>query len=455
MENFSFRSSVKKYVNGSILLIFATVAAFIVANLDATSEWYKQAFDQPVSLSVGKFNIFSHDGLPMTAGAFINDFLMAIFFLSVGLEIKREILCGELSTVRKAMLPVIGACGGMLVPVIVFFIINTLSSSNPLASRGMAIPMATDIAFSLGVLSMFSKRVPIGLKVFLAALAVADDLGGIFVIAIKYTDHLNLVYLQWALFFIGLLIVGNWRRIHVKSFYVTVGCALWYCMHGSGIHATIAGVILAFCVPASLRNGTKFYIERLRKCLSNFPVIEVTHADRSKPALLTESQVHQLKSIESASDRLISPLQDLEDSLKNPINLLIIPLFAFANAGVNLSGMDLSNLFSGVGLSVLLGLLVGKFVGVFSFSWISIKMGWVQLPANSTWKSFASVCMLCGIGFTVSMFMADLSYRPVNELGMLADSKLGILCGSIASALIGAFLLNKHLPKDASETVTK
>ena len=254
---------------------------------------------------------------------------------------------------------------------------------------------------------------------------------------------------------IGLLIFGNWRRIHVKSFYVTVGCALWYCMHGSGIHATIAGVILAFCVPASLRNGTKFYIERIRKCLSNFPVIEVTHADRSKPALLTESQVHQLKSIESASDRLISPLQDLEDSLKNPINLLIIPLFAFANAGVNLSGMDLSNLFSGVGLSVLLGLLVGKFVGVFSFSWISIKMGWVQLPANSTWKSFASVCMLCGIGFTVSMFMADLSYRPVNELGMLADSKLGILCGSIASALIGAFLLNKHLPKDASETVTK
>ncbi|MBO7172114.1 MAG: Na+/H+ antiporter NhaA, partial [Bacteroidaceae bacterium] len=183
MENFSFRSSVKKYVNGSILLIFATVAAFIVANLDATSEWYKQAFDQPVSLSVGKFNIFSHDGLPMTAGAFINDFLMAIFFLSVGLEIKREILCGELSTVRKAMLPVIGACGGMLVPVIVFFITNALSSSNPLAARGMAIPMATDIAFSLGVLSMFSKRVPIGLKVFLAALAVADDWGGLVVLA--------------------------------------------------------------------------------------------------------------------------------------------------------------------------------------------------------------------------------------------------------------------------------
>lgn len=448
MENYSFRSSFKKYVNGSVLLIMATVAALIVANLDATSEWYQLFFDQPVRLSVGKFNIFSHDGHPMTVGAFINDFLMAIFFLSVGLEIKREVLCGELSTVRKAMLPVIGACGGMFVPVLVFFLICAYSSSNPLAGRGMAIPMATDIAFSLGVLSMFGKRVPVGLKVFLAALAVADDLGGIFVIAIKYTDKLNTGYLLGALCAVAALVIGNWRQIRIKSFYIPIGCVLWYCMLGSGIHATIAGVILAFCVPANIGRGTKFYIERIRKCLSNFPEFEVTPADRRKPTLLTEHQVYQLKSIESASDRLISPLQDLEDSLKNPINLIIIPLFAFANAGVNVSGMDVSNLFSGVGVSVMMGLLVGKFVGVFSFSWFSIKMGWVQLPANSNWRSFASVCLLCGIGFTVSMFMADLSYRPVGEMQLLSDAKLGILCGSIASALIGIFFLNRNLPQE-------
>ncbi len=451
MENFSFVSSVKKYVNGSILLIAATVAALVVANLDATSEWYKNAFNQPVSLSVGRFNVFSHGGRPMTVGTFINDFLMAIFFLSVGLEIKREVLYGELSTMRKAMLPVIGACGGMIVPVIVFFLTCALSCSNPLAERGMAIPMATDIAFSLGVLSMFSKRVPIGLKIFLAALAVADDLGGIIVIAIKYTDHLNVEFLKGALACVALLIFGNWRNIRVKSFYLPIGCVLWYCMMGSGIHATIAGVILAFCMPANLGYGIRFYIERIRKCLSNFPVNEVTDADRNKRILLTDPQVHQLKSIESTSDRLISPLQDLEDSLKNPINFLIIPLFAFANAGVNLEGMSLGNLFSGVGLSVLLGLVIGKFVGVFSFSWLSIKMGWVQLPAHTSWRAFASVCMLCGIGFTVSMFMADLSYRPVGELELLADAKLGILFGSFVSAIVGSYLLNRNLPKEELE----
>lgn len=265
MENFSFISSVRKYVNGSILLITATLAALVVANLDATSRWYQDFFSQTISLSVGDFNVFSVGGEPMTVGMFINDFLMAVFFLSVGLEIKREVLCGELSSMRKAMLPVIGACGGMLVPVIVFSLVCSVSGDNPLASRGMAIPMATDIAFSLGVLSVFSKRVPIGLKIFLAALAVADDLGGIIVIAIKYTDHLNIEYIEGALLCVALLAIGNWRQVRVKSFYLPIGCVLWYCMQGSGIHSTIAGVVLAFCMPANLGGGTKFYIERIRK----------------------------------------------------------------------------------------------------------------------------------------------------------------------------------------------
>lgn len=446
-NNYALISTIRKYVSSSFLLVMATVMALVVANLDATRELYKQIWNLPVQLSLGGFNLFVHAGHPMTLGAFINDFLMAIFFLSVGLEIKREVLCGELSSVKKAMLPVIGACGGMIVPVIIFFMLCRLTLSDPLAERGMAIPMATDIAFSLGVLSMFSKRVPIGLKVFLAALAVADDLGGILVIAVKYTDHLNVPFLVYAALCVTVLVIGNLRQVHAVLFYLSVGLALWYFMQGSGIHSTIAGVVLAFCVPANLSNGTKYYIERIRNNIGLFPVIEVTRSDRNKPAILTDEQISLLKSTESASDHLISPLQNLEDNLKNPINYIIIPLFAFANAGVDFAGMGVESLTTGVGLSVFMGLLVGKFVGVFTFSWASIKLGVVQMPAGATWKAFASVCMLCGIGFTVSMFMADISYSPIGRIEYLNDAKLGILCGTVASALVGSLMLNRFLPK--------
>lgn len=447
MTNYAFLSSFKKYVNSSVLLIGATILALLVANLDATRELYKEVWTLPVNLSVGGFNLFSHGGHTMSLGAFINDFLMAIFFLSVGLEIKREFLCGELSSMKKALLPIIGACGGMIVPVIVFFILCGLTSSDPLAERGMAIPMATDIAFSLGVLSMFSRRVPMGLKIFLAALAVTDDLGGIIVIGVKYTDHLSLNYVLGAIACVFLLVYGNLRQTRSKMFYLSIGIALWYCMLNSGIHATMAGVVLAFCIPANLPDGTKFYIERIRNNIRKFPVIEVSSDDRNKPALLNEDDISLLKSVESASDHLISPLQDLEDMLKHPINYFIIPLFAFANAGVDFTGMSIDNLFTGVGLAVFLGLLVGKFAGVFSFSWMSVKLKVVQLPKHTNWLSFASVCMLCGIGFTVSMFMAELSYGPVGRVDLLNNAKLGILCGTVASAMIGSIMLNYSLPK--------
>ena len=447
MANYAFLSSFKKYVNSSVLLIGATILALLVANLDATRELYKEVWTLPVNLSVGGFNLFSHGDHPMSLGAFINDFLMAIFFLSVGLEIKREFLCGELSSMKKALLPIIGACGGMIVPVIVFFILCGLTSSDPLAERGMAIPMATDIAFSLGVLSMFSRRVPMGLKIFLAALAVTDDLGGIIVIGVKYTDHLSLNYVLGAIACVFLLVYGNLRQTRSKMFYLSIGIALWYCMLNSGIHATMAGVVLAFCIPANLPDGTKFYIERIRNNIRKFPVIEVSSDDRNKPALLNEDYISLLKSVESASDHLISPLQDLEDMLKHPINYFIIPLFAFANAGVDFTGMSIDNLFTGVGLAVFLGLLVGKFAGVFSFSWMSVKLKVVQLPKHTNWLSFASVCMLCGIGFTVSMFMAELSYGPVGRVDLLNNAKLGILCGTVASAMIGSIMLNYSLPK--------
>lgn len=447
MANYAFLSSFKKYVNSSVLLIGATILALLVANLDATRELYKEVWTLPVNLSVGGFNLFSHGGHTMSLGAFINDFLMAIFFLSVGLEIKREFLCGELSSMKKALLPIIGACGGMIVPVIVFFILCGLTSSDPLAERGMAIPMATDIAFSLGVLSMFSRRVPMGLKIFLAALAVTDDLGGIIVIGVKYTDHLSLNFVLGAIACVFLLVYGNLRQTRSKMFYLSIGIALWYCMLNSGVHATMAGVVLAFCIPANLPDGTKFYIERIRNNIRKFPVIEVSSDDRNKPALLNEDDISLLKSVESASDHLISPLQDLEDMLKHPINYFIIPLFAFANAGVDFTGMSIDNLFTGVGLAVFLGLLVGKFAGVFSFSWMSVKLKVVQLPKHTNWLSFASVCMLCGIGFTVSMFMAELSYGPVGRVDLLNNAKLGILCGTVASAMIGSIMLNYSLPK--------
>ena len=444
-HNYSFKSMVKKYVNSSAVLIVCTVLALILANSSLKGEFFS-FWNREVSLSIGEFNLFSHNGHPMTLVDVINDFLMAIFFLSVGLEIKREILVGELSSRKKAMLPIIGACGGMLIPVLFFWI---ACPNEPEMMRGVAIPMATDIAFSLGVLSIFDKRVPIGLKIFLAALAVADDLGGIIVIALFYSSTIDVSYLLLAGVCIAILIIGNNRKIMSKSFYIATGIVLWYFMLNSGIHSTIAGVIVAFCVPGSLRRGATRYIERIKENINSFD--EVHTVGKHHTAILTHDEIHKLKSIESAADKLISPLQELEDSLHNIIGYFIIPLFALANVGVDFEGMAFSDLFAGVALSVMVGLVAGKFIGVFSFSWIAIKLGIVQLPLGANWKSFASVCMLCGIGLTVSIFIAGLSYADAGESGaqMLNQAKLGILCGSAISAIIGCLLLNRNLPKKA------
>ena len=444
-SNYSFLSKFKRHVSSSMVLIFFTVLALIFANTPNIKDWYASLWQNPVHFSVGNFNLFSHGGHAMSLGAVINDFLMAIFFLSVGLEIKREIMVGELSSKEKALLPIIGACGGMLVPVLVFAIFCPADAA---MQRGLAIPMATDIAFSLGVLAMFKTRVPVGLKVFLAALAVADDLGGIIVIALFYSSDINVMYLLLSALCVASMVVGNIMKVRSKAFYVIIGLVLWYMMLNSGIHATIAGVIVAFCIPASLKKGTGFYLERIRNNINKFPVIEVDELHHT--VVLTNEEVHTLKSIESAADKMISPLQDLEDNLHFPINFIVIPLFAFANAGIDLSQMSLGSLFSGVGLAVMLGLVLGKFLGVFSFSWLAVKMKFVNLPAGTDWKSFASVCVVCGIGFTVSMFISDLSYAGLGEAGvtLLNEAKLGVLCGSVISAVLGCVLLNKTLPKD-------
>lgn len=442
--NYSFLSKCKKHASASVVLIFFTVAALIIANIPDIKDWYFSLWQTHVSLSIGEFNFFSHGGHAITLGQMINDFLMAIFFLSVGLEIKREIKVGELSSMEKALLPIIAACGGMIVPVLIFYL---ACPPEAIMQRGMAIPMATDIAFSLGILTAFKSRVPIGLKMFLAALAVADDLGGIIVIALFYSSDINFLYTALAAVCIAIMICGNAARIHAKAFYISVGLVLWYLMLNSGIHATIAGVIVAFCVPATLKKGTGYYLERIRNHVNQFPVIEVD--DLHNTIVLTNNQIHTLKSIESAADKMISPLQDLEDNLHTLISYVVIPLFAFANAGIDLSQMSFTSLFSGISLAVMLGLVIGKFVGVFSFSWFAVRFKFVTLPTGSTWKSFASVCVICGIGFTVSMFIADLSYANIGFEGaaMLNQAKLGVLLGSIISALTGCILLDKTLPQ--------
>lgn len=436
----------RKYVTSSVVLIFATLLALIIAN----SQWgdiYARFWNLPVSISIGDFNLFSHNGTTLTVMGVINDFLMGIFFFSVGLEIKREILVGELSSVKKAMLPIIGACGGMLFPILVF---RLVCPDNDMMLRGSAIPMATDIAFSLGMLSTFGKRVPLSLKVFLAALAVADDLGGIIVIALFYSSTIHTEFLIYAALLVLVLVGGNLRGIRSKSFYISVGVFVWYCLLNSGIHATIAGVIIAFTIPTTLKSSTMFFVERIRRSINQFPITESPKRSR-KPALLSDEQIGLLKSIETASDHVISPLQDMEDTLHNPINYFIVPIFAFANAGIVFEGMAWDSLFSGVGLAVMLGLVIGKFAGIFTFSWIAIKTRIVHMPGGCNWKSFASVCMLGGIGFTVAMFIADLSYDSTTAVGvqLLNDAKLGILAGSILSGMIGWIMLHRTLPKNA------
>lgn len=447
MRSYSFLKMFRKYVTSSVMLVLATILALIIAN-SSLSHTYTSFWNLPMSLSVGNFNLFSHGGTTLTVMEFINDFLMVVFFFSVGLEIKREILVGELSSVKKALLPVIGAVGGMLVPVLVFWLV---SPDDPTMLRGAAIPMATDIAFSLGVLSTFGNRVPLSLKVFLAALAVADDLGGILIIALFYTTEIHLNFLLYALILIAILIFGNMKGVRSKFFYIFVGVFVWYCFLNSGIHATIAGVIVAFCIPATLKRTPTFFIERIRRRINQFPVNNIEKG--CKAPLLTDNQIGILKSIENASDHIISPLQDMEDSLRTPINYFVIPVFAFANAGIVLEGMSLANLFSGVGLAVFLGLVIGKFIGVFSFSWMAIKLGLVKKPSGADLKSFASVCALSGIGFTVAMFIADLSYdstMPQTAI-LLSDAKIGILCGSLLSGIISWLLLNHNLPRPVSD----
>lgn len=432
--DYSFLSFLKHRVNGGMVLMIVAVLAMVVAN----SPWadaYHAFWSHPVSLQVGSFNLFSHHGEPLTLMAFINDALMAVFFFSVGLEIKREVLVGELSSLRQALLPIIAAVGGMLIPVLLYF---ALTAGTP-AADGLAIPMATDIAFSLGVLSLFGKRVPLSLKIFLTAFAVVDDIGGILVIAFGYTSHLDAAYLLGALGVLLLLAVANRMRVMSRTFYCWAGIVVWYLFLQSGVHATIAGVLVAFTIPSIPCLNVKKYIARIRENVAEFP-----HFDKSS-ILLTPNQIDILKSIESASDRVISPLQFMEDRMHGMVNYLIMPLFAFANAGITLSGAE-GSVAGPVTYAIVIGLVLGKSVGIYLFTWLAVRSRVTALPQGMNWQNVAGVSLLGGIGFTVSLFIANLSFGETDEV-LLNQAKLGVLVGTVLAGVLGYVVLRYVLPK--------
>lgn len=444
---FTLRKTLKNYANGGNVLILATVLALLVVNLPFTHDFYNGLWTHPMALQIGSFNLFSHSGHAMSVMDFINDALMAIFFFSIGLEIKREVLVGHLSSFRQALLPIIAAVGGMLIPVVIFFIIGHGKDF----IGGAAIPMATDIAFSLGVLAMLGNRVPISLKIFLTTLAVVDDIGGILVIAIFYSSHINYWMLIAAAAILLILLLGDRLGIKTKIFYLGLGTVVWFLFLNAGIHPTIAGVLVAFCVPAKPVNAPKRFIQTIRTNIAHFASED--DETLNTRTILSHDQMNWLKEIESASDKVISPLQDLEDTLHPVVNYFIVPLFAFANAGIYFGDMQPSAIVSGVSLAIILGLVLGKFIGIFSFSWLCVKLGWAPIPEGCNWKQMASVAVLGGIGFTVSLFIANLSFGTgdpyMSEL--LNDSKLGILVGSLLAGILGWLCLHATLPKEPAD----
>ncbi len=382
-----FKRFFKLEAASGILLLISAIVALYISNSNL-SDIYFDVLKKYLFIGINNF------GLKLSVLHWINDALMAVFFFFVTLEIKREFLQGELSSIKQAMLPIIGAVGGMLIPALIYIYINFETS---VTLNGWAIPSATDIAFSLGILSLLGSRVPVSLKVFLTALAIIDDLGAIVIIAFFYTGDLSIKYLILIVLTFILLLVLN--KLSIKKFlpYLLLGLFLWFFTHESGVHATIAGVLLASVIPH-------------RKKENDFSLlIKIEHA--------------------------ISPY----------VAFFIMPLFAFANAGVSLDGLTFNSLLAPVPLGILMGLFVGKQVGVFIFSFASIKLGLASLPTNSNWISFYAVGVLTGIGFTMSLFVGNLAF--VNNMEYMDGVKIGVLSGSLLSTVVGYLLLMFSLKK--------
>ncbi len=378
--------------SGGIMLMAGAIVAMICAN-SALSVYYDLLLSTPVEVRMGALEIAK----PLLL--WINDGLMAIFFFLVGLELKREILEGELSDKRNIMLPAIGAVGGMAAPAAIYLAFN---AGDPVAVQGWAIPAATDIAFALGVLSLLGSRVPVALKVFLTSLAIFDDLGAIIIIALFYTAELSWAALAIGLVSILLLWMLNRDGVMRKSPYLLVGLMLWTAMLKSGVHATLAGVVLAMFMP--MRNPNK--------------------PDRS-------------------------PVKELEHDLHGVVAFFILPVFAFANAGLDLRGMGMDSATHTVPVGIALGLFIGKQAGIFGLCYLAIKAGLARLPSGMTWFGLYGTSALCGIGFTMSLFIGSLAFEQTG-VERLFDERLGIIVGSLLSGIVGYLLLNKCLPKSAA-----
>lgn len=416
---------------GGIVLGISVVIALFLAN----SPW-KEEYHHVLEHTLG-FNWDGNTYFEFNLHHWINDGLMAVFFFVVGLELKGEIVGGELSQPRKAMLPIAAALGGMIVPALIYFALNSKGEVH----HGWGIPMATDIAFALGVLYLLGKKIPLTLKVFLTALAIVDDLGAVLVIAIFYTSEISVTYL--AAGFLILLAMYTANKMGVRSiiFYAILGIGgVWTTFLLSGVHATIAAVLAAFTIPADVRIKEDVLVKKIQKYLSRFQDID---ADSSKPTLTSE-QLHELELIREASVAATPPLQRLEHAMHPMVTFLIIPIFALANAGVSLD-IDFESLVSNnVALGVALGLLVGKVIGVVGFTWILVKFKVASYPEGMNIRNLLGIGLLASIGFTMSLFITSLAFSHEEYK---TQAKIGIFVASIIGGVLGYLVLNKQSKK--------
>ncbi|GMR09372.1 MAG: hypothetical protein BMS9Abin28_0190 [Anaerolineae bacterium] len=415
--------------SGGLMLLIFSALALLWAN-SAFAESYFQLWQTEIGISLGNLH------LERSLLEWVNEGLMVIFFFVLSLEIKREVTAGELASVRKAALPIAAAAGGMFLPALIY---AAFSFSNPIAMRGWAIPVATDIAFTLGVLALLGGRVPLSLKVFFTAMAIADDVGGILIIALFYTSEINVASLVVAaIFFAGLLVLNRWRVFSPLP-YALLGIGLWLAFLSSGVHPTLAGVLLAATIPTRSPPNVSRLMAQTDTVLNRYEYDD----DESREQAL----VHALKTI---LDRMEPPAQRLEHELQPWVTYLILPIFALANAGVPLGGADGLALFNPVSLGIIFALVLGKPIGVGIFAWLAARTGVAEKPLDISWRQFFSASVLAGIGFTISLFIAQAAFQ---DSRLLSNAKIGILAGSILAAGVGWGLLNLNSPR--YDTVTE
>ena len=424
---------------GGILLLIFTIFSLVIANVPALS-FIHDFFHTELSINLGEYF-----NLSMTLAHWINDGLMVLFFFTVGLEIKREIVVGELSSFKQASLPIMAAIGGMIIPALIYSLCNTSATGQE--GNGWGIPMATDIAFAIGIISLLGKRVPISLKIFLTALAIVDDLGAILVIAIFYPVHALHFEMLFAAGAIMLIIyLFNILRIRTTIVYIVAGIALWLAILESGLHATIAGVLLAIVIPISAKHNPIKFLQRSKRVLNE---IKVAQSRSTKNKIIADDHQKELvHNIQYEINRAISPLQQYEYSLHPWVMYIIMPLFALVNAGVKIDTAAIAGLFSSISIGVFLGLFLGKPIGIALFSWLSIKCRIAELPRGSKWGQLIGVGFMAGIGFTMSIFIANLAFT---EESLVSTAKLAILITSSIAGIMGMLILKSTSSKNQFE----